>query len=139
MPQQLTRGQALVGDLAAVNGIIEVSMRWDANIADTSFFVANRKYKIKKITARVDVLGTDAGAVTGAIKKAATGTAIASGTALHTGTINLKGTISANQVLTLSTTDTDLDIATGNAIGFDLTGTPTAAVGSVSILLAPRF
>lgn len=137
--QQGTRGQRLLGDLATINGILEVTMRWDANIADTSFFVANRKYKVRLITARVDVAGIDAGAVTGAIKKAASATAIASGTALHTGTINLKGTANTNQALTLSTTDTDLDIAKGNAIGFDLTGTPTAAVGSVTVLLAPRI
>lgn len=137
MPNRITRGRGLMGGLIATEGLIEATLRWDANIADTVFFVASRQYIVKKITARVEVAGTDAGAVTAVVKKAASGTAITSGTALHSGTINLKGTAATNQALTLSTTASDLDIAAGNAIGLDLTGTPTAAVGCVTVWLAP--
>ena len=115
-----------------------VSFDWDPGVADSCFFVANRKFRIKGIIARIEVAGTDLGAVTGAIKKVASGTDIASGTALHSGTIDLKGTVNTNQTLTLSTTDTELDIASGDAIGFDLTGTPTAAIGSVTVYMAAR-
>lgn len=119
-------------------GFIPVEFNWNVPNADTSFFVADRPYRVKGIRARVDTAGTDAGAVTGAIKKAPSGTAVASGTALHSSTINLKGTAATNQVMTLSTTSSDLEIATGDCIGFDLTGVGTAAVGSVTVLLAPK-
>ena len=110
---------------------------WDPNTADETFFTAVRAYRVLGITSRVEVAGTDAGAVSGAIKKAASGTDIASGTALHSGTINLKGTVDTNQVLTLSATSSDLDIAAGTSIGIDVTGTMTAARGTVTVLLAP--
>lgn len=117
---------------------IVADLAWDPGIADTSFFIAPRQCRVRSIVARIDTAGTDAGAVTGAIKKAASGTAVASGTALHTGTIDLKGTAATNQTLTLSATATDLELSAGDCIGFDLTGTPTAAVGSVTVEIEPR-
>lgn len=126
------------GSLQDDGGFVPVEFNWNVPNADTSFFVASRPYRVKAILSRVDTAGTDAGAVTGAIRKAPSGTAVASGTALHSGTINLKGTAATNQSLTLSTTSSDLEIATGDCIGFDLTGVGTAAVGSVTVLLAPK-
>lgn len=119
-------------------GFVPVNIEWLASSVDKVSFVADRSYVVKGIRARVEVAGTDAGAVTAAVKKAASGTAIASGTALHSGTINLKGTAATNQALTLSTTDGVLDIAAGDAIGIDFTGTLTAATGAVTIMLAPK-
>lgn len=119
-------------------GFVPINIEWLAASVDKIAFVATRAYTVKAITARVEVAGTDAGAVTASIKKAASATAIASGTALHSGTINLKGTAATNQSLTLSTTDTDLDIAAGDAIGIDFTGVLTAATGAVTITLAPK-
>lgn len=119
-------------------GFCDVEIEWLASSVDKVAFVATRAYTVKGITARVEVAGTDAGAVTAAVKKAASGTAIASGTALHSGTIDLKGTAATNQALTLSTTKSDLAIATGDAIGIDFTGTLTAATGVVTVTLAPR-
>ena len=118
-------------------GINSATGEWVAASVDKSFFIATRKYRVLGIIARVTAAGTDGGAVTAAVKKAASGTAIASGTALHSGTIDLKGTADTNQTLTLSTTDTDLDIASGDAIGLDFTGTLTAATGVVTVRLAP--
>lgn len=128
----------LQGKDAGEGGFVPINIEWLAASVDKIAFVATRAYTVKAITARVEVAGTDAGAVTGAIKKAASATAIASGTALHSGTINLKGTAATNQALTLSTTDTDLDIAAGDAIGIDFTGVLTAATGAVTITLAPK-
>ena len=102
---------------------------------DTPFFVADRSYTVVSITLRVEVAGTDASAVTCQIRKAASGTAVASGTVLHSGTGNLKGTAATNQVLTLSTTPSDLYVASGNALGFDLTGVSTAAIGCVTVTM----
>lgn len=114
-----------------------VSSEYLASSVDKVVFVAPRRCIVKSITWRVEVAGTDAGAVTAVIKKAASGTAIASGTALHSSSANLKGTAATNQTLTLSTTLSDLDIAAGTAIGIDFTGVLTSATGVVTIALAP--
>lgn len=118
-------------------GFCIVDFNYTASSVDSTIFVASRAYVVKAIIVRPDVAGNDAGAVTAAIKKAASGTAIASGTALHSGTANLKGTAATNQTLTLSTTASVLEIPAGTAIGVDFTGTLTAAVGHISVILAP--
>jgi hypothetical protein len=130
-------GLAGVSD-AVQGGFISVSIPYNASSVDLVSFVASLAYRVRAITWRVEVAGTDGSAVTGAVKKAASGTAIASGTALHSSTANLKGTAATNQTLTLSTTTTDLDIAAGDAIGVDFTGTLTSATGVVSVLLSPK-
>ena len=118
-------------------GFVFVNIEYNASSVDKTSFVANRAYRVKGIRGRVEAAGTDGSAVTATIKKCASGTAIASGTALHSSTFNLKGTAATNQTLTLSTTDTDLDIAAGTAIGIDFTGTLTSATGVVTVFLAP--
>lgn len=128
----------LQGTNLGEGGFCDVEIEWLASSVDKISFVATRAYVVKGITARVEVAGTDAGAVTAAVKKAASGTAIASGTALHSGTINLKGTAATNQALTLSTTDSDLEIPAGTAIGIDFTGVLTSATGVVTVTLAPK-
>lgn len=105
---------------------------------DQVYFVAARPFRVVSIIVRPLVVGSDGGSVTATMKKAASGTAIASGTALHSGSADLKGTVNTNQSLTLSTTSSDLDIATGTAIGIDVTGTTTAARGVVTVLLNPQ-
>jgi hypothetical protein len=109
------------------------SFTYNASSIDAAFFVAPRKMRVVSITGCVEVAGTDAGAVTAAVKKAASGTDIAAGTALHSSTMNLKGTVDTNQELTLSTTSTDLDIAAGTRIGVDFTGVLTAASGVITV------
>ena len=128
----------LAGDDPTV-GFLNVNIEWNAASVDKTSFVATRPYKVKAISARPTVAGTDASAVTAAIKKAASGTAITSGTALHSGTIDLKGTANTVQDLTLSTTATDTDIADGDCIGVDFTGTLTSATGIVTVTLAPKY
>lgn len=116
---------------------IPIDIEWTASSVDKVSFVATRRYIVKAITARVEAAGTDGGAVTAVIRRAASGTAIASGTAMHSGSINLKGTAATNQALTLSTTASDLDIPAGTAIGIDFTGVLTSATGVVVVSLAP--
>ena len=115
------------GDAVAVN------VEYVAASVDKVAYIAPRQMRVVSIVARVEVAGTDAGAVTGAVRKAASGTAIASGTALHSSTWNLKGTAATNQTLTLSTTSADLDIPAGTSIGLDFTGVLTTATGVVTI------
>lgn len=100
--------------------------------------VADRAYRVKAIVGRVQAAGVDASAVTATVYKAPSGTAIASGTALHSGTFNLKGTASTNQTLTLSATDTDLNIAQGDTIGAIFTGSLTTATGGITVALTPK-
>lgn len=117
-------------------GFVPVTMTYTATITDCTIFTADRSYVVKAIRGRVDVAGTG-GACTAQIRKVPTGTALTSGTVLHTGTFNLVGTAAAQQALTLSTTPSDLLMAAGDSICFDLTGTPTSAVGAISVTLNP--
>lgn len=126
----------LVGVDAGDGGFIPVSLPYTASIADTGFFVADRTYIVKAIRGRVDVAGTG-GACTAVIRKVSSGTAGTSGTALHSGSFNLVGTANAHQALSLLTTPHDLRIDAGQALFFDLTGTPTSAVGAITVTLAP--
>ncbi len=120
---------------AAQNGLVVASMLWDANVVDRVFFTApsNMAFTILSVVARVVVAGTDVGAVTAQIRRPASGTAITSGAGVHSGTINLKGTVDTNQTMTI----TSPNLTAGQSLGFDLTGTPTSAVGSVSVFMVP--
>lgn len=138
--QESPGGLDLDGQDNTHTGFLQINGEWLAASVDKPILVATRAYRVKYIIARVTVAGTDTTTPVpiAVVKKAASGTAIASGTALHSSSINLRGTADTNQVLTLSTTSTDLDIAAGDAIGLDLSGTLTAATGVVSIGLSPR-
>lgn len=118
-------------------GFLSVDIEYNASSVDKVSFVASRAYVVKAIRGRPTVAGTDAGAVTAVLKKAASGTAITAGTALHSSTYNLKGTADTVQSLTLSTTGSELEIPAGTAIGIDFTGVLTSATGVVSVVLAP--
>lgn len=128
----------LVGIDNAQAGFVNVDIEYNASSVDKVSFVAARSYRVKGIVGRVTVAGTDAGAVTASVVKAASATAITSGTALHSSTFNLKGTANTNQTLTLSTTSSALDIAAGDCIAVDFTGVLTSATGVISVSLAPR-
>ncbi len=95
--------------------------------------------RVRAIMVRVEVAGTDGGAVTAAFKKCKSGTSIAGGVALHSGTANLKGTAATNQTLTLSTANGGADciVAPGDSIAIDVTGTLTSVVALASIDLVP--
>lgn len=113
-----------------------VQINYTASIASTSIFTAPRACIVKAIRGRVDVAGTG-GACTLAFRKAPSGTAGGSGTLLHSGTYNIVGTANASQSLTLSTTPSDLLLAAGDSIYVVLSGTPTSAVGNITVALCP--
>jgi hypothetical protein len=117
--------------------IVATGLYGEATPIDEPFFVADRAYQVVSIIVRPLVAGSDGGAVTGQIRKAGSGVALASGTVVHTSTANLKGTANTNQSLTLSSTASDTLLAAGDALGLDVTGTTTAARGIVSVLLLP--
>lgn len=110
--------------------------RYDATTVDNLIAVLPRAVRVRSIIVRPTVAGTDAGAVTVAVRKVPSGTAVASGTILHTSTGNLKGTVNVNQTLAL--VEADCNVAAGQAIACDFTGTMTAAVGGVTVMVNPR-
>lgn len=139
MPQIRQNGDGSLGIEGTANGdggFVTAGINYIATTVDSTFFVADRPYVVKGIRGRVDVAGTG-GACTATIRKVPSGTALASGTALHSGTYNLVGTAATGQALTVSTTDSDLLLAAGDAIAYNLTGTATSAVGNITVTLAP--
>lgn len=124
------------GSAGGDGGFLPIVLNYTASTVDCTLFTADRPYVVKAIRGRVDVAGTG-GACTAVIRKAASGTALTSGTALHTGSFNLVGTAAAQQALSLSATASDLLLAAGDSICFDLTGTATSAVGAISVTLNP--
>jgi hypothetical protein len=139
MPQikQLADGSlGIEGSAGGQGEFIVLDSEYNAASVDKAIFVASRPYQIQAITARIDTVGTDAGAVTAVVRKAASGVAITSGTLVHSGSVNLKGTINANQVLTLNT-DASVRLAAGDALCIDFTGVLTTAVGVFTVTLTP--
>lgn len=104
---------------------------------DAPFWVAPIACRVVSIVNRPFVVGSDGGAVTAVVKKAASGTAIGSGTLLMADTFDLKATINTNVTGTLTATVADLDIAAGTALGIDYTGTLTAARGTLTVAYIP--
>ncbi len=124
------------GSAGGKGGFVPETIVYNASTVDTPFFVADRPYVVQGIRGRVEVAGTG-GACTVQIRKVPSGTALTSGTVLHSGTFNVVGTAATNQTLTLSTTPSDLLLAAGDALAYDLTGTPTSAVGAITVTMNP--
>lgn len=119
-------------------GWLTASLPYTASSVDQTFYVAPRAMRVRRIIGRVSAAGTNGSAVTAVVRKVPSGTAITSGTALHSGTFDLKGTADTNQVLTLSTTSSVLDLAAGDALAVDFTGTLTTATGVFTVSMTPR-
>lgn len=140
MPQLKQLGDGSMGVEGTAGGqgeFVPAEVMYTASSVDATFYTASRPMIVQAILGRVDVAGTDAGAVTAVIRKVASGTALTSGTALHSGSFNLKGTAATNQTLTLSTTASDLLIPAGTSIVVDFTGVLTSAVGSITVHMTP--
>lgn len=128
----------LVGEDGGDGPFIFATAEYNASSVDKSFFVATRACRVVGVTCRVTAAGTDGGAVTAMIEKVPSGTAIGSGTDVLSATFNLKGTANTNQAGSLSTTAGALDLAAGDSLGLDLTGTMTAATGSITVAMCPK-
>lgn len=140
MPQLKQNADGSMGIEGAIAGpgeFVTAAEYWTATSVDSTFMTTTRPMVVQGIVSRIDVAGTDAGAVTAIIRKVPSGTALTSGTALHSGSINLKGTAATNQTLTLSTTASDLRLAAGDSLVIDFTGVLTSAVGCVTVMLNP--
>ncbi len=100
-----------------------------AATVDGNVFVATRRCKVVAIAEAHAAAGTDAGAVTLAVKKCTGTQAPSAGTAVHTGSANLKGT--ADTVQNLGITDAAATLAPGNRLAIDATGVLTALAGGI--------
>lgn len=127
------------GAEAITYGFLPVSTEWNANSVDKRFFTANRPYRVVGLRATVTVAGTSASAVTAIVRKVPSGTAIGSGTSLHnSSSINLKGTADTVQAPAIVTTDATLNLAVGDSLALDFTGTLTDATGVATVDLEVR-
>lgn len=105
----------------------------EATPIDCPFFTATRACRVVSVMVRI--LGT-AGSATGQIKKAPSGTAAASGTAITASTFALDATTNTNLTPGLTTTAADLNLAAGDSLCLDVTGTLTSATGVITVELA---
>lgn len=138
--KQLSDGSmGIEGKDTDAGAFVNAQVEWIATSIDKTFFVAPRALVVQGIKARVTVQGSDGSAVTAVIRKVPSGTAIASGTALHAGSLDLKGTNNTNLTdPTLSTTAGVLELAAGDALAIDFTGTMTAAVGVATVAMTVK-
>jgi hypothetical protein len=113
-----------------------VNFKYDANSVTQAIFIAPYACKVARITGRPRVAGSG-GACTFAFYKCASTIAAASGTLLHSGTFDLVGTADTNQELTLVLDQSALQMVDGDSINVVLTGTPTSAVGIITISVEP--
>lgn len=118
----------------SVGGPIVVRAEYLATSVDNSLFIADRAYRLLGVRA-VNTVIASSGPTTLDIKKCTGTQAPSSGTTMLTATIDL--TTTANTVITptLSATAAVLLLAAGDRITLDYTGTMTAVVGSVEVLL----
>jgi hypothetical protein len=102
---------------------------------DKHVFSATRPTKVVAVTKNQTAVGTDGSAVTLDIKKCTSGTAPASGTSVLASTLDLKSTVNVPVNGTLSATDGNRILQAGETLALDFTGTLTAVVGEVTIVL----
>lgn len=118
--------------------VITRAFAGNAEVVDTPLFVVpeGASYEVVEVTSRQDTIGTNGGAVTMDVVKAASGTAIAGATSVLASTFNLKSTAATNVRKTvanggLATAQATRTLTSGQALGVDFTGTVTSVAGLV--------
>jgi hypothetical protein len=120
------------------NVVLTIPFPAAADAVDQNVFLCDRAYKVVSVTEVHSTAGTDGSAVSVAVKKASSTTAIGSGTNVLTSTFNLKGTANTVQTGVLSATAADSVLASGDRLGLDFTGVTTSLAGGVvTIVLKP--
>lgn len=105
----------------------EFTQATPAELSNTVIFNSDGDYQIDKVTYSHTVAGTDVGAVSMVLRRAATGASISSGDTVHTSSYNLKGTVNTPTDVTLTPANTLLKNT--DRIGVTIAGTPTAVAG----------
>lgn len=103
---------------------------------DAYIFVADDYYQVVEVRYRHSVAGGSNAAAD--VKKVASGTALASGTSVLASACDLTATADTNYTKTLSTTAAALQLAPGDALAVDTSGTLTNLAGvCVQVVLKP--
>lgn len=110
-----------------------------SSVADLQFFTAPVKCEVVSVREVHATAGTDAGAVTGTIRRCqGTEAATAGDDLLGTTKINFKGTALTEQTPALTSTTANLILEPGDRLSLDVTGTTTALAGVIVTVLLKR-
>jgi hypothetical protein len=110
-----------------------------SSVADLQFFTAPVKCEVVAVREVHATAGTDAGAVTGTIRRCqGTEAATAGDDLLGTTKINFKGTALTEQTPALTSTTASLTLDAGDRLSLDVTGTTTALAGVIVTVLLKR-
>ena len=149
MANRLTKGQALVGAVAApadkltaggvkVATTVTISVELLAASVDKWVFIANRAYEVVSIEEVHSVVGGASAAVKArkVLNVSAPGaSAGANVVEFATAAFDLTAAVNTVQTATLSATASDYQLADGDKIGLDFSGTLTGLVGVLTITL----
>jgi len=109
-------------------------------VADVQFFTAPVDCEVVAIREVHATAGSDAGAVTGTIRRCqGTEAATAGDDLLGTTKINLKGTALTEQIPALTGTAASLQLSAGDRLSLDVTGTTTDLAGVILTVLMKRI
>lgn len=109
-----------------------------ADQIDQSCFTANRPFLVYRVNEVHTTAEVTAGTLTAVLRKQTGTQAVGSGTALQSGTFNMKGTAQTVLSGTMTSTEADLILATGDRLGIDFSATATELAGSIfTIYLYP--
>jgi hypothetical protein len=110
-----------------------------SSVADVQFFTAPVKCQVVSIREVHATAGSDAGTVTGTIRRCQGTEAATAGDDLLSATINFKGTALTEQTPALTTTTANLTLEAGDRLSLDVTGTTTAVAGVIISVLLRRL
>jgi hypothetical protein len=113
-----------------------IQFKYDANTVTQAAWIAQFPCRVVAITGRPRVAGSG-GACTFQFYKCASTIAAASGTLLHSGSFDVAGTADTNQSLTMVAGVPTRSFVAGDSLNVVLTGTPTSAVGVITITVDP--
>lgn len=140
---RVTRGKALVGEIAGDTITVTYRQNANASLADEAFFVADRAYDVVAVREVHATAGTDAGAVNLQVTKDTGIAAPGAGTDLLTNNanagFNLKGTANTVQSGTLTATAASKRLAAGDRLSVDYAGTLTTLAGVVVTVVLRRL
>jgi hypothetical protein len=114
------------------SGVIDTN-----NDIDRFIWTADAAYKVTKIVFQQSTIENTSANTTLMVSKVPNGTVISSGLPLLANAVNLKTNLSANTILaaSLSSTASNLQLATGDSLALDFTNSVTEYVGCVTITL----
>ena len=120
--------------------IIRWAMNANGSLADQCFFIADQAYEFCAALEIHSTAGTDGSAVTLDIVKDTSGIAPTGGVSVLAGTIDMKATANTFQIGAPSTTRENIQIAAGDRLSINFTGTLTSLAGVVvEIVLNPGY